>query len=175
MPARTICSSTGRPIRSAVISRWRSSAAAERRAVEADDEVLGVQPGARGGPVLDDLDHLEPVAPAEPRGDPRRQRPRADRDAEQRAAHAAVAHQRGDDQARRVVDRHGEAEPDAGDGGVDPDDRPLPSTSAPPELPGLSAASVCTTFSTRRCGPPRRPTGSERPSAETTPAVTDPA
>ena len=42
--------------------------------------------------------------------------------------------------------------------------------SAPPELPGLSAASVWITFSTTRpCG-----TGSERPSAETTPAVSVP-
>ena len=49
--------------------------------------------------------------------------------------------------------------------------RPRPSASAPPELPGLSAASVWITFSTRR---PRAAVGSDRPSAETTPAVTDP-
>ena len=45
-----------------------------------------------------------------------------------------------------------------------------PSASAPPEFPGFSAASVCTTFSTTR---PAR-TGSARPSALTTPAVTEP-
>ena len=44
------------------------------------------------------------------------------------------------------------------------------SASAPPELPGLSAASVWMTFSTTRPAG----TGSERPSAETTPAVTEP-
>src|SRR2546421_643997 len=46
---------------------------------------------------------------------------------------------------------------------------PRPSTRAPPELPGFRAASVWITFSTTRVAP-RGPTGSERPSAETTPA-----
>ena len=55
-----------------------------------------------------------------------------------------------------------------------PTTSPVPLARAPPELPGFSAASVWTTFSTRRCGPPRPPTGSERPRAETTPAVTEP-
>ena len=45
---------------------------------------------------------------------------------------------------------------------------PAEETSGPPELPGLSAASVCTTSSIIR---PVRDC-SERPSAETTPAVT---
>ena len=55
-----------------------------------------------------------------------------------------------------------------------PTTRPRPSTSAPPELPGFSAASVWMTSSiTRRVSP--SPTGSERPSADTTPAVTEPA
>ena len=51
---------------------------------------------------------------------------------------------------------------------------PVPSTSAPPELPGLSAASVWMTSSIIRVAVRSR-AGSERPSAETTPAVTDPA
>ena len=55
-----------------------------------------------------------------------------------------------------------------------PTTQPRPSASAPPELPGLSAASVWITFSTIRPAVRER-TGSERPSAETTPAVTDPA
>ena len=55
-----------------------------------------------------------------------------------------------------------------------PTTRPAPSASAPPELPGLSAASVWITFSTIRVAEPER-VGSDRPSAETTPAVTDPA
>ena len=55
-----------------------------------------------------------------------------------------------------------------------PTTRPLPSTSAPPELPGLSAASVWMTSSTIRVVSPER-VGSERPSADTTPAVTEPA
>ena len=48
--------------------------------------------------------------------------------------------------------------------------RALESASAPPELPGFRAASVWITFSTTRPAG----TGSERPSAETTPAVTVP-
>ena len=55
-----------------------------------------------------------------------------------------------------------------------PTTRPRPSTSAPPELPGFSAASVWMTSSTTRAAAPAR-VGSERPSAETTPAVTEPA
>ena len=48
------------------------------------------------------------------------------------------------------------------------------SASAPPELPGLSAASVWITFSTSRLAWPSR-AASERPRALTTPAVTEPA
>ena len=55
-----------------------------------------------------------------------------------------------------------------------PTTRPAESASAPPELPGLSAASVWITSSTTRPARPLR-VGSERPSALTTPAVTDPA
>ena len=49
-----------------------------------------------------------------------------------------------------------------------------PFTSAPPLLPGFSAASVWITLSMMRVAAPLR-AGSERPSADTTPAVTDPA
>jgi hypothetical protein len=55
-----------------------------------------------------------------------------------------------------------------------PTTRLRPSASAPPELPGLSAASVWITFSTRWPAEPDR-VGSDRPSADTTPAVTVPA
>jgi hypothetical protein len=55
-----------------------------------------------------------------------------------------------------------------------PTTRWRPSTSAPPLLPGLSAASVWITSSMIRVAAPAR-AGSERPRAETTPAVTDPA
>jgi hypothetical protein len=55
-----------------------------------------------------------------------------------------------------------------------PTTRPSPAASAPPELPGFRAASVWITFSTIRIAEPDR-VGSERPSAETTPAVTEPA
>src|SRR4051794_38207653 len=55
-----------------------------------------------------------------------------------------------------------------------PTTSPAPFTSAPPELPGLSAASVWMTLSMIRLWRPTR-AGSDRPSADTTPAVTDPA
>ena len=55
-----------------------------------------------------------------------------------------------------------------------PTTRPKESTRAPPELPGFSAASVWITLSIIRSVLPDR-AGSERPSAEITPAVTEPA
>ena len=51
--------------------------------------------------------------------------------------------------------------------------RPRLSASAPPEFPGLSAASVWITSGIDRCARPLR-AGSERPRADTTPAVTVP-
>src|SRR6185369_11284168 len=50
---------------------------------------------------------------------------------------------------------------------------PRESARAPPELPGFRAASVWITFSTSRLARPSR-VASERPSALTTPAVTEP-
>jgi hypothetical protein len=55
-----------------------------------------------------------------------------------------------------------------------PTTSPLPVASAPPELPGFSAASVWMTLSMMRLVERVR-AGSERPSADTTPAVTEPA
>ena len=54
-----------------------------------------------------------------------------------------------------------------------PTTRPRLSASAPPELPGLSAASVWITLSITRAARLER-AGSERPRADTTPAVTEP-
>ena len=69
---------------------------------------------------------------------------------------------------RGGVDRHREAEPHTRDRSVHADHGAARWASAPPELPGLSAASVWITSSMRRTTPPA-PVGSERPSAETTP------
>jgi hypothetical protein len=80
-----------------------------------------------------------------------------------------------EDLARVGIDRDGETEADPRDRPVlMPTTRPRESASAPPELPGLSAASVWMTFSTRRLERPSR-VASDRPSALTTPAVTEPA
>jgi hypothetical protein len=55
-----------------------------------------------------------------------------------------------------------------------PTTRPSLVASAPPEFPGFSVASVWITLSIIRSVPPAR-VGRDRPSAETTPAVTEPA
>src|SRR4030095_16996656 len=70
---------------------------------------------------------------------------------------------------RRVVGLIGTASPSPipATAVLTPTTRPRPSASAPPELPGLSAASVWITFSTTRPAP----TGRARPRALTTPAV----
>jgi hypothetical protein len=70
----------------------------------------------------------------------------------------------------RGVDGGGEADALRAwdDRGRDADRPPRELTSGPPELPGLSAASVCSTSSIRRPVCERR----LRPSALTTPAVT---
>src|SRR4051794_4878366 len=82
--------------------------ARDRDAVDGDDQVLGPQPGYGGRRALDDLDHLDSRGPAELVREVRWEGPRVAGDSEVRAPEPAVAHQRGDDRARRVVDRHGE-------------------------------------------------------------------
>src|SRR6185312_546101 len=77
---------------------------------------------------------------------------------------------------RRVVSLMGTARPSPhpATAVLMPTTRLAESASAPPELPGLSAASVWMTSSTTRAVRPSR-VGSERPSPLTTPAVTEPA
>src|SRR5262249_52400236 len=96
--------------------------AVDARLVHRDDEVLRAEPGARGGTVLDYLDDLDAARLTEAAREPRWQRARAAGNPEISAAESPFRHQRGDDAARRGVDRDGEAEADAGNGGVDPDD-----------------------------------------------------
>ena len=79
---------------------------------------------------------------------------------------------------RRVVELTGTARPSPipATAVLMPTTRALASASAPPEFPGLSAASVWITSSTRRAARPwLSRVGSDRPSALTTPAVTEPA
>ena len=63
--------------------------AGEADAVELDEQVLGAHAGAVGRRALDDLDDLDGAPAPEAARDARRQRPRADGDAEPGAAHAA--------------------------------------------------------------------------------------
>ena len=170
------CAFTAVPMRSTVIIRCRSSAPAQRMPSSSTSRSSGCRPARSAGAAVDHLDDLDGAAAPEAPGDPRRQRSRADRRRRASAAHAPVGHERAA-MMRRVASLMGTARPrpTPATAVLIPTTQPRPSTSAPPELPGFSAASVCTTFSTIRRGPPRRPTGSERPSAETTPAVTEPA
>src|SRR4051794_25250597 len=148
--------------------------AADRDPVHGDDQVLGAQPGARGRGLADHLDHLDrPVAATSA----------AVRGGSGRAPPAIPIHARRTRPSRiralttrRVVALIGTARPRPmpATAVLMPTRKPRPSTSAPPELPGLSAASVWMTSSMMRVAPPER-AGSERPSAETTPAVTEPS
>ena len=105
VPPRKIARSTRRSIRSPVSSRWRSFDAEHRLVAHRDHEVLGAHAGAFGRRARDHLDDLDAPLAAERRGDGRRQRPGAAGDADPGAPHAAVAHQRRHDLARRRVDR----------------------------------------------------------------------
>ena len=126
--------------------------AAHGHAVDRDDEVLGAQARRRrpARPAMTSTTSTPRVA-ARRGGDARRQRARAAGDADPGAADAAVAHQRGD-RSPRVVALIGTARPSPtpATAVLMPTTRPRPSTSAPPELPGLSAASVWMTSSTIR-------------------------
>ena len=173
-PSRSSVTTSRPPIASPSSACWRSVIPARRRPSSATSRSPGMIPARSAGLSGHhrvDLDHRLRAVALALRG---RHRPRRARDAEVAAAHAAVGHQRADDPPRRVVDRHREPEAHARDRGVDADDRSALVTSAPPELPGLSAASVWITLSIVRTVAASR-AGSERPSAETTPAVTEPA
>ena len=84
----------GVPIASASILRWMSLVRCDMLAVDRDHDVARAQSRGRRGASLDHLDDLDAVARAELAGDARRQRARAARDAEVRAPHASVAHER---------------------------------------------------------------------------------
>ena len=138
--------------------RWRSPTPSIGRPSSSSDDVAGADAGRRRR------------APARAAGRPRgracrptraatgsAQRPRAADDAEEGAPDAAVDDQRVEDPAasRRRSARPGRGRSPA-TAVLIPTTRPRESASAPPELPGLSAASVWMTFSTRRLARPSR-------------------
>ena len=144
-------------------------------AVDLDDQVLGLaarraRPGCRARPRRPRCPSAgRPARAAAAGSGAARRRCRGRRGA--RAPRSSAA-----PMIRRVAPLIGTASPSPtpATAVLTPTTRPRPSPSAPPELPGFSAASVWITLSTMRPAP-RGPTGSERPSADTTPAVTDPA
>src|SRR6476660_9550807 len=94
----------------------------DRVAVELEHDVTDAQAGARRGTRLQQLHDLETARPSDPCRDRLGQRAGAADDPEEGAPDAPVDDQRIEDPARRVVDRHGQAESDPGDRRVDPDD-----------------------------------------------------
>src|SRR5204863_6372488 len=90
-------------------------------AVDLEDEVLGPDAGAVGRAVADHLDDLDAAVVAAAIAGGRRHGPGPAGDAEVGPADAPLAHQRADHAQGVVVDRHREAEADAGDRRVHPD------------------------------------------------------
>src|SRR5437773_1656116 len=88
-------------------------------AVDVEDQVFVSETGSRGRAAGDDLDDLHAEATVDSGGRPRRQRASTAGDAEVGAAEPALVHEGGHDATGGGVERHGQAEPDAGDGGVD--------------------------------------------------------
>ena len=106
---------------SATIRRWRSPAVATALPSSSTMRSSARRPARSAGLPGTTSTTSTPVRVAPLRARLWRQRPRPAGDADVGAAHAALAHQRADDAARRGVDRDGEAEADAGDRGVDAD------------------------------------------------------
>src|SRR5205823_14726465 len=90
-------------------------------AVDIEDEVLVTEPGCRRRAALDHLDDLDAEVTPDAVGGAGRERTASAGDAEVGAPETPLAHEGGDDAPGRVVDRHGQAEADARDGGVDAD------------------------------------------------------
>ena len=125
-PPRSTRTRTAAPIFSTTIRRWMSPTSVTGEPSRSTIRSSGRSPASCRRRALDHLHDLDAGLPAEPAREPRRQRPRAARDAEVGAAEAALGHQRADDRARRRVHGHRQPEADACDGGVDADDAAAP-------------------------------------------------
>src|SRR5919106_4297350 len=173
VPSRNTRTGTGRPIRSAAISRWRSRALSIATPSTSRMRSSGRRPasaaGLPGTTSTISTPSFRPTSRAmrggSGRGPPaipryaRRNRPSVMSDA----------------MIFRVVALIGTARPSPtpATAVLTPTTRPRPSDRAPPEFPGFNAASVWMTFSTIRLAEPCL-VGRARPTALTTPAVTEP-
>ena len=140
-----------------------------------EDEITVVDAGPSRRPVGHDLHDAQTESLARPLRQTGRERRRGAGDAEVGAAHAAFGEQRRDDAPGGVVDRDGEAEPDAGDRGVDADDFAGRVGERAAGVAGVERGVGLDDVVDDAQGPGRSRSGSERPSALTTPAVTLPA
>ena len=101
----------------------------------------GREPGQARGAAGRDVDQLDTGGTAQRRHRLGRQRPWSGAHPDVGPPDAPLAHQRRDQTARVVVDRHGQPQPHAGKRSIDPDDMPVAGASAPPEFPGFRLAS----------------------------------
>src|SRR6185436_18419972 len=85
--------------------------ALDRVAIELDDQVAGANAGRGGWGAIQQLHDLQPAAAPEVMCQRGGEWPRPAHDAQVRAPHAPVAHERAEDPAGGRVDRDGEAEP----------------------------------------------------------------
>src|SRR4051794_1189192 len=174
-PPRTTAIRTSRPMSSATIRRWRSSTPDTEAPSTATIRSSERRP-ARSAGLLRTTSTTSTASVASPAAE------RA-RGGSGRGPPAMPSHERRTRPSvisaptmRRVAVLIGTARPrpTPATAVLTPTTSPRPGTSAPPELPGLRAASVWMTLSMMRVAARLR-AGSERPSAETTPAVTEPA
>src|SRR3954447_2632547 len=174
-PPRTTATRTSRPISSATISRWRSSTpetgAPSTATIRSSERRPARSAGLLRTTSTTSTASVAPPAAARARGG-RGRGPPATPSHERRTRPSVI----NDPTMRRVAVLIGTARPrpTPATAVLTPTTSPRPVTSAPPELPGLRAASVWMTLSMMRVAARLR-AGSERPSADTTPAVTEPA
>ena len=119
VPSRSRVTSTDRPTRSPTSERWRSPTPAIGRPSRETMMSPARTPAAAAGLPSRSWTTSSPAVRPRRVGQRRRQPARSADDPEVGPPDPSVAHQGGEDQPRRGVDRHGQPEPDAGDRGVD--------------------------------------------------------
>ena len=156
---------------SAIMRRCRSVGVGHGMAVDVDDHVAGADAGTVGRTGCDDVRDTDRTVGAGQATQRRRNGVRGSGDAHVGPADPAGGNQLGDNQAGGVVDRNGEAKPDAGDGGVDADHLPRAVDERPAGVAGVErGVGLDDVVDDQVAG--RSLPAATGPSADTTPAVT---